>query len=140
MIISYNIKNKQINLFQMDILKKCGDIKIKMKITIFDGVVLGFLVNNLINIFNVKKIPFFYYGVFLIILLISDFMVDKGIVTKNWWKKFIPFYILNLILKNSDSMDRIILYFGTLIILSIVFILLLIKFFLRKNKDRKMVT
>ena len=50
MIISYNIKNKQINLFQMDILKKCGDIKIKMKITIFDGVVLGFLVNNLINI------------------------------------------------------------------------------------------
>ena len=124
----------------MDILKKCGDIKMKMKITIFDGVVLGFLVNNLINIFNVKKIPFLYYGVFLIILLISDFMVDKGIVTKNWWKKFIPFYILNLILKNSDSMDRIILYFGTLIILSIVFILLLIKFFLRKNKDRKMVT
>lgn len=127
MIISYNIKNKQINLFQMDILKKCGDIKIKMKITIFDGVVLGFLVNNLINIFNVKKIPFLYYGVFLIILLISDFMVDKGIVTKNWWKKFIPFYILHLVLR--DFIDKTILYFGTLTILSIIFVLLLRRFF-----------
>ena len=107
----------------------------KMKITIFDGFVLGFLVNNLINIFNEKNAWFLYYGVFVIITLITEFMFYKGIVTKNWWKKFIPFYILNLILKNSDSMDRIILYFGTLIILSIVFILLLIKFFLRKNKE-----
>ena len=107
----------------------------KMKITIFDGFVLGFLVNNLINIFNEKNAWCLDYGVFVIITLITEFMFYKGIVTKNWWKKFIPFYILNLILKNSDSMDRIILYFGTLIILSIVFILLLIKFFLRKNKE-----
>ena len=110
----------------------------KMKITIFDGFVLGFLVNNLINIFNEKNAWFLYYGVFVIITLITEFMFYKGIVTKNWWKKFIPFYILHLVLR--DFIDKTILYFGTLTILSIIFVLLLRRFFLRKNKDRKTVT
>ena len=113
-------------------------MKKEEKFLIYKIVFLILLINDLINIFKGTKI--LYYGVLVIISLIVKFLVTKELISKNWWKKFIPFYILNLILKNSDSMDRIILYFGTLIILSIVFILLLIKFFLRKNKDRKMVT
>ena len=104
----------------------------KKKIIIFDGMFLGLLTNDLINIFNDKKAPFLYYGVATIIILTAEFSIYKGIIKKSWWKKFIPFYILHLTLKYSD-MNRITLYFGTLGILSITFILLLIKFFLRKQ-------
>ena len=104
----------------------------KKKIIIFDGMFLGLLTNDLINIFNAKTVPFLYYGVAVIIVLISESVVAKGIITKNWWKKFIPFYILHLTLKYSD-MNKITLYFGTLAVISIVFILLLVKYFLKKN-------
>ena len=107
----------------------------KKKIIIFDGMFLGLLTNELINIFNAKTVPFLYYGVAVIIVLISEFVVAKGIITKNWWKKFIPFYILYLVLRNLDFINKITLYYGTLGILSIIFILLLIKLFLRKNKN-----
>ena len=62
----------------------------KKKIIIFDGMFLGLLTNELINIFNAKTVPFLYYGVAVIIVLISEFVVAKGIITKNWWKKFVP--------------------------------------------------
>ena len=104
----------------------------KKKIIIFDGMFLGFLTNDLINIFNDKKAPFLYYGVATIIILTAEFSIYKGIIKKSWWKKFIPFYILHLTLKYSD-MNRITLYFGTLAVISIVFILLLVKYFLKKN-------
>ena len=105
----------------------------KKKIIIFDGMFLGLLTNDLINIFNDKKAPFLYYGVAAIIILTAEFSIDKGIITKSWWKKFIPFYILHLVLRNLDFINKITLYYGTLGILSIIFILLLIKFFLRKK-------
>ena len=108
----------------------------KKKIIIFDGMFLGLLTNELINIFNAKTVPFLYYGVAVIIVLISEFVVAKGIITKNWWKKFVPFYILHLTLKYSN-MNRMTLYFVTLGILSITFILLLVKYFLKKNKNSK---
>ena len=98
----------------------------------WNSVILGFLTNDLINIFNDKKAPFLYYGVAAIIILTAEFSIDKGIITKSWWKKFIPFYILHLTLKYSD-MNKITLYFGTLAVISIVFILLLVKYFLKKN-------
>ena len=98
----------------------------------WNSVILGFLTNDLINIFNDKKAPFLYYGVAVIIILTAEFSIDKGIITKSWWKKFIPFYILHLTLKYSD-MNKITLYFGTLAVISIVFILLLVKYFLKKN-------
>ena len=102
----------------------------------WNSVILGFLTNDLINIFNDKKAPFLYYGVATIIILTAEFSIYKGIIKKSWWKKFIPFYILHLTLKYSD-MNRITLYFGTLGILSITFILLLVKYFLKKNKNSK---
>ena len=104
----------------------------KKKIIIFDGMFLGLLTNDLINIFNDKKAPFLYYGVATIIILTAEFSIYKGIIKKSWWKKFIPFYILHLTLKYSD-MNKITLYFGTLAVISIVFILLLVKYFLKKN-------
>ena len=98
----------------------------------WNSVILGFLTNDLINIFNDKKAPFLYYGVATIIILTAEFSIYKGIIKKSWWKKFIPFYILHLTLKYSD-MNKITLYFGTLAVISIVFILLLVKYFLKKN-------
>ena len=99
----------------------------------WNSVILGFLTNDLINIFNDKKAPFLYYGVATIIILTAEFSIYKGIIKKSWWKKFIPFYILYLVLRNLDFINKITLYYGTLGILSIIFILLLIKFFLRKK-------
>ena len=109
-------------------------MKKEEKFLIYKIVFLILLINDLINIFKGTKI--LYYGVLVIISLIVKFLVTKELISKNWWKKFIPFYILHLTLKYSD-MNRITLYFGTLGILSITFILLLVKYFLKKNKNSK---
>ena len=108
-------------------------MKKEEKFLIYKIVFLILLINDLINIFKGTKI--LYYGVLVIISLIVKFLVTKELISKNWWKKFIPFYILHLVLRNLDFINKITLYYGTLGILSIIFILLLIKLFLRKNKN-----
>ena len=111
------------------------EMKKKETIITWGEISLDLLIFDLIDKFSVKNQKFLYYGTFLILFLILKIIENKGLITKNWWKKFIPFYILYLVLRNLDFINKITLYYGTLGILSIIFILLLIKLFLRKNKN-----